>query len=448
MTLCLGLGACQFIQMGRDLKEIVKYSVINGTIAREKSSANLVIVALFAKKLKRSRLIDARLVETGQFRFVAERGRYFLVAFEDVNRDYRYQVGEPAGYYGKPTRIELRAGDLWTNVELALSREVSLGAAADGTSGPNLWPADGNLGAIVALEDRRFAPRYAKMGLWQPLRFSLEVGPGLYLLEPYDPARIPIVFVHGIGGSPRDWAALVEGLDRTRFQPWFLSYASGLRLDLNADYLYQALERLHRRLKFRRAYLVAHSMGGLVSQAFVNRYRDSRADYLKLFVTLSTPWGGHLGARYGVEHTPASIVVPVWRDMAPGSGFLRSLRGSVLPPDLPYHLLYSHRGGRLGLAVANDGVVTVASQLETAAQARAHSVVGYDVDHVGILSDDEVAQMLDGLFNQYRKPRHHVFLRPLHLALGLPFGWKESADQGSPCPNDLLKNTFLGIASN
>jgi len=402
MALCLGLGACQFIRMGRDLKEIVQYSVINGTIAREKSNDNPVVVALFAKKLKRSRLVDARLVETGQFRFVAEPGKYFLVAFEDVNRDYRYQVGEPAGYYGKPTRIELRAGDLWTNVELALSSKVSLGDPAEGTSGPNLWPADRNLGAVVALEDGRFAPRHAKIGLWQPLHFSLKVGPGLYLLEPYDPAKIPIVFVHGIGGSPRDWAALAKGLDRTRFQPWFLSYASGLRLDVSADYLFDALQRLHRRLKFRRAYLVAHSMGGLVSQAFVNRYRENRADYLKLFVTLSTPWGGHLAAQYGIEHTPDALVVPIWRDMAPNSRFVRSLREAVLPQNLPYYLLYSHRGGRFPSPIANDGVVSVASQLEANAKARARRVVGYDVDHVGILSDDEVAQLLDGLFNQYR----------------------------------------------
>lgn len=404
VVLCLGLGACQYIQMGRDLKEIVKYSVINGTVTRASSGGNPVIVALFAKKLKRSRLVDAKLVEAGKFRFVAEPGKYFLVAFEDVNRDYRYQVGEPAGYYGKPSRVVLSALDLWTSVEIALSRKVSLGPRAGGTSGPNLWPADGNLGAVLTLEDARFAPRYAKMGLWHPARFSLEIGPGLYLLEPYDPARIPIIFVHGIGGTPRDWSALVDGLDRDRFQPWFLSYASGLRLDLNADYLFGAVDRLHRRFRFERAYLVAHSMGGLVSQAFVNRYRASRADYLKLFVTLSTPWGGHLAAQYGVEHTPDSLVVPVWRDMASDSRFLGALRASVLPPDLPYYLLYSHRG-RLGFAVANDGVVTVASQLESAAQARARRVAGYDVDHVGILSDGEVARMLAGLFDRYSTAR-------------------------------------------
>lgn len=401
MALCLGLGACQIIQMGRDLREIVKYSVINGTIARQESSGGPVVVALFAKKLKRRRLVEARLVETGQFRFVVEPGKYFLVAFEDLNRDYRYQIGEPAGYHGKPTRIELRAGDLWTNVELALSREVTLGARAGGTSDLDLWPADDNLGTVLTLQDRRFAPRYAKMGLWQPLRFSLEVGPGLYLLEPYDPAKIPIVFVHGIGGSPRDWAVLVQGLDRGRYQPWFLAYPSGLRLEVNADYLFDALRRLHRRLGFERAYLVAHSMGGLVSQAFVNRYRESRAGYLKLFVTLSTPWGGHLAAQYGVEHTPDPLVVPVWRDMAPDSGFIRSLRQAVLPPNLPYYLLYSHRGGRFPSPIANDGVVSVASQLEPAARARARQVVGYDVDHGGILADEEVAQMLDALFDRY-----------------------------------------------
>ncbi|WP_156346379.1 hypothetical protein [Verrucomicrobium spinosum] len=40
-------------------------------------------------------------------------------------------------------------------------------------------------------------------GLWRPLGFLSGNTLGLYFTEPYDPGRIPVVFVYGIGGGPR-----------------------------------------------------------------------------------------------------------------------------------------------------------------------------------------------------------------------------------------------------
>ena len=407
--LCFALSACQFVRLDKDLEELEKYAVIEGVIRQDSPNDNPMVVALFSEKVELSNLVNAKLIDSREFRFQAVPGVYLLIVFEDTNRDFKYQVGEPAGYHGAPTPILLDSGKPPSPVEIVVSAGTLLvdpvaRDRAERESGhasvPKLWVGRKNVAAIVTLEDQRFDREFAAMGLWEPLKFSLEVGPGLYLLEPYDEGKIPIVFVHGVNGTPRDWAELIEGLDRTRYQPWFLSYASGLPLEAHADYLFDALTQLHLLFDFNSMYLVAHSMGGLVSQAFLERYRESRADYLKLFVTLSTPWNGHEAAQRGVDNAP--VIVPAWRDMAPGSVLLGTLRRSALPAGLPYYLLFGYGGsGGLFSSEANDGTVTLASQLQPAAQARARRITGFDADHVGILSDRAAAQLLNGLFDQY-----------------------------------------------
>ncbi len=398
------LAGCQFIDLDGDLQEMNRFSTISGEVVQVAPNDNPIAVALFSDALKRERLINAKLIEEKEFSFGAPPGNYFIFAFEDKNGDFQYQPSEPAGYYGDPSPVVLEAGAGRSDIRIALRRNLVLPERAESDAAPAepvderfplLWAGRKNIGAITDLEDRRFDAGPADMGMWQPLRFSLELGPGLFMLEPYDPERIPVLFVHGVGGSPRGWKTIIESLDRDRFQPWLLYYASGLPLEANAKYMFEAVTQLRVQHGFESLYLVAHSMGGLLSQAFIDRHRAGRAGYLKLFVTFSTPWGGHNAAQAGVDYAPA--VVPVWRDMAPTSAFLAALRGSTLPESLPYHLAFSYRGGGFPSSIANDGAVTVASQLDLAAQARAKRIYGFDTSHAGILSDGTAIGLLNEL---------------------------------------------------
>ena len=398
------LVGCQFIDLGRDLEEMDRFSSITGEVVQVTPNGNPIAVALFSDALKRERLINVKLIEEKDFTFGAPPGDYFLFAFEDKNGDFQYQRSEPAGYYGDPSPVALEAGvdrsdiRIWLRPNPVLpARGESDAAPADSAEEkfPLLWAGRKNIGAIADLEDPRFEAGPADMGKWQPLRFSLELGPGLFLLEPYDAAKIPVLFVHGVGGTPRVWETILENLDRSRFQPWLLYYASGLPLEANANYMFEAVTQLRVQHGFESLYLVAHSMGGLLSQAFIDRHPEDRAGYLKLFVTFSTPWGGHSAAQVGVDYAPA--VVPVWRDMVPTSAFLAALRRSALPDSLPYHLAFSYRGGGFPSSVANDGAVTVASQLDLAAQARAKRIYGFNTSHAGILSDDTASGLLNDL---------------------------------------------------
>ncbi|MBW1951223.1 MAG: hypothetical protein JRJ18_17105 [Deltaproteobacteria bacterium] len=60
--------------------------------------------------------------------------------------------------------------------------------------------------------------------MWNPLEFIRDVGGGVYFVEPYDKARIPVLFIHGSGGTPRDWRCVMDEWATERYQPWFFYY--------------------------------------------------------------------------------------------------------------------------------------------------------------------------------------------------------------------------------
>lgn len=101
---------------------------------------------------------------------------------------------------------------------------------------------------------------------------------GLYMLEPYDPNRIPVLMVHGLWSSPMTWMDMFNDLRsfpeiRERYQFWFYLYPSGqpfwnsateLRRDL--EDLRTAFDPTQQDQMMDQMVLVGHSMGGLVSR--------------------------------------------------------------------------------------------------------------------------------------------------------------------------------------
>ena len=78
---------------------------------------------------------------------------------------------------------------------------ASLGNLFD-LRGSTLGRVDVQLGKPARLDDARFSPEAAAMGMWQPLRFMKEGYAGIYFLEPYAADKTPVLFVHGIGWQP------------------------------------------------------------------------------------------------------------------------------------------------------------------------------------------------------------------------------------------------------
>jgi hypothetical protein len=112
---------------------------------------------------------------------------------------------------------------------------------------------------------------------------------------------------------------------------------------------------------------------------------------VRLLVTISTPWGGHVSAP-GAEG--ARIEMPLsFQDMNPNSDFLRRLfredeEPRKLGSEVEFHMLFGYRMRRSS-RTANDGAVTVASQTLPEAQAQAKTQRAIDAGHVDILENPE-----------------------------------------------------------
>jgi len=118
--------------------------------------------------------------------------------------------------------------------------------------------------------------KIATWGLFRPGRTQrLE---GIYMVEPYDPRKIPVLLVHGLWSSPTTWMEMFNDLRglpeiRDNFQFWFYLYPTGQPFWISAAQLREELEQLQQQLDpawrsraFREMVLVGHSMGGLVSR--------------------------------------------------------------------------------------------------------------------------------------------------------------------------------------
>lgn len=101
---------------------------------------------------------------------------------------------------------------------------------------------------------------------------------GLYMLEPYDPKKMPVLMVHGLWSSPVTWMEMYNDLRsdpqiHRHYQFWFYLYPTGQPFWISAAQLRRELAQVRVDVDPGRAagaldqmVLVGHSMGGLVSK--------------------------------------------------------------------------------------------------------------------------------------------------------------------------------------
>src|SRR5439155_9660068 len=94
---------------------------------------------------------------------------------------------------------------------------------------------------------------------------------GLYFLQPYDPDRIPLIFVHGLFSTPFTWVETINGLQadpeiRKHYQFWVFAYPTGYPILYSAFRLRQALAKVDQVYPNHKPYVVVgHSMGGMLT---------------------------------------------------------------------------------------------------------------------------------------------------------------------------------------
>jgi len=127
---------------------------------------------------------------------------------------------------------------------------------------------------------------------------------GIYFCEPYDPEKIPVLFVHGLASSPHAWMEFANNLNansefRRRYQIWVYSYPSGAPIVVNALRLRTSLAEIESQYHPKhKIILIGHSMGGILSRLQVTNSGE-------------TLWNGVFGVKaeaLRAKFSPDSIV--------------------------------------------------------------------------------------------------------------------------------------------
>ena len=104
---------------------------------------------------------------------------------------------------------------------------------------------------------------------------------GLFMLHPYHPNMIPVVFVHGTASSPARWAEMANELlgdpaISSRYQLWFFIYNSGNPIALSAMRLRESLVEVRKDVDpdgkdpaLNEMVVIGHSQGGLLTKMMV-----------------------------------------------------------------------------------------------------------------------------------------------------------------------------------
>ena len=243
---------------------------------------------------------------------------------------------------------------------------------------------------------------------------------GLYFLQPYDPDRIPLVFVHGLFSTPFDWVQTINGLQadpeiRKHYQFWVFAYPTGNPILYSALRLREELARADKLYPNHRPYVVVgHSMGGMLTHMQVvtatqamwekalgetakSIFRQNSRDSLivratifqanpriKRVVFICTPHRGSKMASSGLGKLGISLIaLPVTvataiQDTVTGAelvqltGSSKRLPNSItglkpsnpafpvvntVPIRVPYHSIIGNRGKPGPIADSTDGVV-------------------------------------------------------------------------------------------
>ncbi|HEY3660418.1 MAG TPA: alpha/beta fold hydrolase [Candidatus Udaeobacter sp.] len=141
------------------------------------------------------------------------------------------------------------------------------------------FPLAEDLGASTAMLIARERP--------ERLGFARVLNPQKYAdtarltqLQPFDPARTPVIFVHGLQETPVGWAPMINSLwgdprIRKHYQFWVYSYPSGYPYPYSAALLRQSLDGIERAFPHhKRVILIGHSMGGMICRLMITDAGD------------------------------------------------------------------------------------------------------------------------------------------------------------------------------
>lgn len=135
----------------------------------------------------------------------------------------------------------------------------------------HLYPLGADFTAPLAFALAELKPARQEL-LNDPEPGKYSSAPRLARLQPYDPKKIPILCIHGLGDSHATWAPLIETLRgdamiRQYYQFWFFSYPTDAPYPLMASELRKQMNAMDARYPNHKPMIViGHSMGGMIAR--------------------------------------------------------------------------------------------------------------------------------------------------------------------------------------
>lgn len=140
--------------------------------------------------------------------------------------------------------------------------------------GTHTYPVAADFTAPIGLALAELKPRKKEIeSMFNPSDFASSTR--LARLQPYDPKKIPILVIHGLGDSQATWAPMIEALRgdatiRQNYQIWFYSYPTGYPYPLMAAILRSKLDAINSYYPDHKPIVViGHSMGGMIARVLM-----------------------------------------------------------------------------------------------------------------------------------------------------------------------------------
>ncbi|MEM7604483.1 MAG: alpha/beta fold hydrolase [Myxococcota bacterium] len=333
-----------------------------------------VVVRVFRGNQRRAWIAHRVMNADDPFYLKLSAGTYAIDAFEDGDRDVELDVGERLS----PLRV--------VELDVQESAHIRLRLRHDRASG-NAQPRADRRTFLVAhdlLSSPRFGPEEANASRFRPRRSMRRYPAGLFAIGRPTPA-MPVIFVHGYAGYAQQFERLLHAVPEGA-QAWVFQYPMSVRVEESASRLRDAIEEMSLRFGYQRVAVVAHSAGGIVARRTLALL--GHASPVRCMSTLSTPMAGVAKAAFGIRRSP--VVIPLWRDLAPGSTRLERLFS-----DPVRHHDYLLVSAQIPDAeVPGDGTIAIDSQRRQEAVEAASDTLHVEADHEGVLSHPEVVSRL------------------------------------------------------
>jgi pimeloyl-ACP methyl ester carboxylesterase len=147
------------------------------------------------------------------------------------------------------------------------------------TLGKRVFPLATDLSASTAMLIARERPeRIGFASVMNPQKYADTAR--LIQLQPFDPARTPVIFVHGLQETPASWAPMINSLQddpwiRKHYQFWVYGYPSGYPYPYSAALFRRDLDGIKRAFpNHKRVVLIGHSMGGMICRLMITDAGD------------------------------------------------------------------------------------------------------------------------------------------------------------------------------